>query len=184
MARTVRRVATGDLRSDELDAIQAMLVVAFGDDPEEAFGPDDWRHTVGGMHVLAEEDGVVVGHASVIERTIEVDGRPLRTGYVEGVATREERRGEGIGSTVMTEVAGIIREQFELGVLGTGRISFYERLGWRIWGGPSGFRDPETGELRATPDDDGYLMVLETPSTPELDATAPIVCGWRPGDVW
>jgi aminoglycoside 2'-N-acetyltransferase I len=184
MAPAVRRVVTAELDSADLAAIQAMLVAAVGDDPEEAFGPDDWQHTIGGTHVLAAEGGVVAGHASVIERSIEVGGRPLRTGYVEGVATREDRRGSGIGSTVMREVAAIIREDFELGMLGTGRIAFYERLGWRVWGGPSGFRDAETGEVRATPDDDGYLMVLTTPRTPELEPTAPIVCEWRPGDVW
>jgi len=184
MPLAVRRVATEDLTPTELDAIHAMLVTAFGDDPEVAFGPDDWQHTLGGVHILAEEDGAIVAHASVVDRTIEVGGRPLQAGYVEAVATREDRRGAGIGSKVMTEVATILRKRFELGMLGTGRISFYERLGWHVWRGPSGFHDPETGGVEWTPDDDGYLMVLTTPSTPELDATAAIVCEWRPGDVW
>ncbi|HEU4572875.1 MAG TPA: GNAT family N-acetyltransferase [Candidatus Limnocylindrales bacterium] len=184
MPVTVRRAASDDLTAAELDAIRAMLVTAFGDDPEEAFGPDDWQHTLGGVHVIADEDGAVVAHAAVVERTVEVGGRPLHTGYVEGVATRVDRRGQGIGSTVMTEVARIIDERFELGMLGTGRISFYERLGWHVWLGPSGFHDPRTGQIEPTADDDGYLMVLMTPSTPDLDPTAPIACEWRPGDVW
>ncbi len=37
---------------------------------------------------------------------------------------------------------------------------------------------------RRTPDDDPYIMVLRTPSSPPLDITAPISCDWRPGDVW
>jgi aminoglycoside 2'-N-acetyltransferase I len=38
--------------------------------------------------------------------------------------------------------------------------------------------------VRPTPDDDGFIMVLETPASPPLDVTAAIVCDWRPGDVW
>jgi aminoglycoside 2'-N-acetyltransferase I len=48
--------------------------------------------------------------------------------------------------------------------------------------GPSSVRTAD-GE-RATPDDDGYLMVLVLPETPPLDFDAPINCDWRPGDVW
>jgi aminoglycoside 2'-N-acetyltransferase I len=40
------------------------------------------------------------------------------------------------------------------------------------------------GEQR-TPDEDGYVMILRTASTPaDLDLEAPISCDWRPGDVW
>ena len=184
MALRLRRVATDALGADELAALHAMLVTAFGDDPEEALTEDDWAHALGGIHVVAQDDGAFLGHAAVVERTIEVGGRSLRTGYVEAVATREDRRGLGIGTAVMSEVGTIIRAGYELGVLGTGRMGFYERLGWRTWRGPGGFRDPGTGAVRMTPDDDGYLMVLTTPSTPELDPTAPIVCKWRPGEVW
>ena len=82
----------------------------------------------------------------------------------------------------MTDVTEYVREGFELGGLGTGRQSFYGRLGWRIWAGPSAVRTPD-GE-RPTPDDDGYIMVLETPTSPPLDLAAPISCEERPGDVW
>ncbi len=82
----------------------------------------------------------------------------------------------------MTDVAAWIRERYELGCLGTGRQTFYGRLGWRTWLGPSSVRTADG--LRPTPDDDGYLMVLATPTSPPLDLTAPISCEWRPGDVW
>jgi aminoglycoside 2'-N-acetyltransferase I len=75
-----------------------------------------------------------------------------------------------------------VRDGFELGALGTGAQHFYERLGWRTWQGPSAVRAPDG--VRPTPDDDGFIMVLETPASPPLDVTAAIVCDWRPGDVW
>ena len=74
------------------------------------------------------------------------------------------------------------RIDFELGALGTGVQGFYERLGWQMWAGPSSVRATE-GERR-TPDEDGYIMVLRTPSSAAIDLAAGISCDWRPGDVW
>jgi aminoglycoside 2'-N-acetyltransferase I len=181
----IRRAATGDLRPREVRAIRAILVAAFEGDEDGAFTEDDWQHALGGVHVIGATGGDIVAHASVVERPIEVAGRPLRAGYVEAVATAPECQGEGHGSAVMGEVNEVIRAGFELGVLGTGRFSFYERLGWERWRGPS-FVRTAAGEV-ATPGDDGALMVLRTPSTPvdpPLDLGAPISCDWRPGDVW
>ena len=113
---------------------------------------------------------------------LRVAERPLRTGYVEAVATAPAHQGAGHGTLVMPEVTAWIRERYELGCLGTGRQRFYERLGWRTWLGPSSVGTADGP--RPTPDDDGYLMVLATPSSPPLDYAAPISCEWRPGDVW
>jgi aminoglycoside 2'-N-acetyltransferase I len=178
----LRRLATADLTPAELAAIRAMLVDAFGPDDDEAFGDDDWEHGLGGVHFVLDVDGEIVAHASVVERELHVGGRPVRTGYVEAVATAPDRQNLGFGSMVMSEVSAYIRGAFELGALGTGRHHFYERLGWRTWIGPSSVRTPDGP--RPTPDEDGYVLVLATPTSPPLDLTAPISCDWRPGDVW
>lgn len=179
----IRRLATTQLEPDELTAIRALLDAAFesGDD-EERFTDDDWDHALGGVHVVADVDGTIVAHASVVERRIEVGGRPLRTGYVEAVATLPDWQRRGLATQVMRAIADEIAARYELGMLGTAEHGFYGRLGWRTWAGPSSVRMPN-GE-RLTPDEDGYLMVLETPTTPTLDPRAPISCEWRPGDVW
>jgi aminoglycoside 2'-N-acetyltransferase I len=127
-------------------------------------------------------DGDIVTHASVVERELHIDGRPLRTGYVEAVATMPDHQGSGFGSIAMQDVAAYIGERFELGALGTGRRAFYERLGWQTWLGPSSVRTSQG--TRRTPDEDGYILVLPTRSSPELDLSAVISCDWRRGDVW
>jgi aminoglycoside 2'-N-acetyltransferase I len=177
----VRRLPTGQLGATEITEIRALLAAAFGDDPEERFTEDDWQHALGGIHFMAVEGGRVVGHAAVVERDIRVAGRPIRTGYVEAVATAVDRQRSGIGTAIMAAVAEHLAG-FELGALGTGEHAFYERLGWVTWLGPSSVR-AEDGE-RPTPDEDGYIMVLRTPLTPQLDPRLPISCEWRPGDVW
>lgn len=178
----VRRLATIELTATEIAAIRSIMDDAFGPDEDERFTDDDWDHALGGVHFVLDVDGVIVTHAAVVERSLWIADRPLRTGYVEAVATAPARQGAGHGTQVMTDVTAWIRERFELGCLGTGRHSFYERLGWRTWLGPSAVRTAEGP--RPTPDDDGYLMVLATPSSPPLDLTVPISCEWRPGDVW
>ena len=178
----LRRLKTADLTSAEVEVIRTLLDEAFGTDVDERFTEDDWEHAVGGTHFVLDVDGEIVAHAGVVEREIRIGVKPLRTGYVEAVATATKRQGRGLGSTLMADVTAWIRERFELGTLGTGRHHFYERLAWQTWIGPSWVRAPE-GERR-TPDEDGYILVLRTPASPPFELTEPISCDWRPGDVW
>lgn len=178
----LRSLPTDALAHDEVHALRAMLDAAFWDDPDERFTDDDWHHAIGGTHVVLDVDGEIVAHASVVPRVLHVGGVPLRTGYVEAVATAPGRQGSGYGTAVMQEIGDHIRARFEIGALGTGRHAFYERLGWRTWQGPTSVR-ADDGE-RPTPDEDGLIMVLSTPSSPDLDLTDPISSDWRPGDAW
>ena len=164
--------------SQHLGEVRALLDEAFG----PSFSEDDWVHCLGGTHVVLLDRGTVVTHAAVVPRTLEVDGRPLRTGYVEGVATRPGREGGGSGSVVMAEVAGLLRAGSELGALSTGRHRFSERLGWERWLGPTFVRTP-SGVDRTEEDDDG-VMVLRFGVSATLDLGAPITCEDRPGDAW
>ncbi len=179
---SLRRVRTAELDAVETAAIRELMVRAFGTDPDEAFTADDWAHAIGGVHFVVDLAGEVVAHASVVERDLHVDGVALRTGYVEAVATSPANQGTGLGSLVMSAVNAHIEAGFQLGALGTGRQTFYERLGWLRWAGPSYVRTP--GGLERTPEDDAYLMVLRTASSPPFELASSISCDWRPGDVW
>lgn len=181
MPPRLRRLPTSALASRELRAIRALMDVAFGTG-EEAFGDDDWAHALGGRHFVLDVDGEILGHASLVERVLEIGGRPLRTGYVEAVATHPRVQGRGHGSAVMAAVTDDISSTFQLGALGTGRHAFYMRLGWETWRGPAFVRTPEGAQR--TPDDEGYILVLRTPASPPFDLDEPISCDWRPGDVW
>ncbi len=174
---------TTELTPADFNAVRELMDIAFADDEDGPFGDDDWQHALGGVHVVLDVDGVIVAHASVVERDIHIAGQPLRTGYVEAVATAPGRQGQGLGTQVMEAICAVIRADFELGMLGTGRHHFYERLGWHTWQGPAFLRTP--GGDQRTPDEEGYLLVLRTPATPTgLDLAAPISCEWRAGDVW
>lgn len=176
----LQTVQSIDLSRDELELLREFLDEAF----EGLFEDDDWSHTVGGVHVLVREGSLIVAHAAVVGRTLWADGRALATGYVEGVATLADRRGEGYATQVMQEAGRQIRQRYELGALsdGTGIPGFYERLGWEQWQGPTFVASPD-GRVRTADDDDG-VMVLRTPSTGDLALSSPLTCDWRSGDVW
>lgn len=178
----LRRLRTEELTATEVVGIRSLLEAAFRTDEEGRFTEDDWQHAIGGAHFVLDLGGQIAAHASVVERELQVDGRPLRAGYVEAVATAPALQGKGLGTRVMREVGSYVQDRYELGALGTGSHRFYERLGWATWKGPSSVRTP-SGE-RPTPEEDGYIMVLSTPLSPDLELDAPISCDWRAGDVW
>lgn len=178
----LRTLRSDELTGVELAGLRELMRVAFAEDEHGGFSDDDWQHALGGVHFAVDVDGRIVSHAAVVERELHVAGVPLRTGYVEAVATLPEQQRRGYGAQVMRAVNRHISQNFELGALGTGSQPFYERLGWQIWRGPSYVRT-DAGDRR-TAEEDGYILVLLTPASPPVALDAPISCDWRPGDVW
>lgn len=174
----LRVASTLDLDATLLAAARRLMDDAFRGD----FGDEDWDHALGGQHVVLLDDGELVTHASVVERTVWIGERPFRTGYVEAVATAPAHQGRGCGTLAMRRIGELIVQHFELGALATGEHGFYERLGWEHWRGPSSVR---TGErlVRTEEDDDG-IMVLRTGPSAGIDLASPISCEARPGDDW
>jgi aminoglycoside 2'-N-acetyltransferase I len=175
----IRVDRTEDLAPELATAIRAMLLEAFDHD----FGDEDWEHALGGWHATAVDgDGVVVAHAALVERTLEVGGRAVRAGYVEAVATAPSRRRSGHGSAVMRRLAEVLLAEFEMGALSTGEHAFYEQLGWERWQGPAFVRRGD--RVTRTEDEDDGIMVLRHGSSAQLELTAAITCEERPGDDW
>ncbi len=177
MVPTVLR--TDQFDGKRLDSLRRMLSVAYEGD----LSPDDWAHACGGLHVLITDGDSIASHAAVVPRTLWVGGEPLRTGYVEAVATAAAWRGRGYGTAVMKAVASCIHRDYELGALCTGKRGFYARTGWESWRGATYVRTC-TGDDRRTPEEDDTVMVLRTPRSPNIALDAAIVCDWRDGDVW
>jgi aminoglycoside 2'-N-acetyltransferase I len=174
----VRTTATTALGDDALAELRRFLDDAY----DGEFGDPDWEHALGGVHALGTEAGALVAHASVVERRLLHEGRPLRTGYIEAVAVRADRRRRGHGRTVMKAIGDVLADTYELGALsaGGGAARLYRSLGWRPWEGRTWVDGP--GGLERTPEDDDGVHVL--PLAAELDLTGDLVCDWREGDVW
>src|SRR5918996_932370 len=171
MVAVVRGVRSGQLRPREVAVLRQLFDAAWADE-QEIFTDQDWGHAVGGIHFLLEEDGEIRAHASVVERELHAGENHLAAGYVEAVATWPAHQRRGYGPPVMGEVDAHIDRAFSLGALDTGRPGFYQRLGWVVWEGPTYVRT-ETGLIR-TDQDDGAVLVRRTPTSPDLDLSAPI----------
>jgi aminoglycoside 2'-N-acetyltransferase I len=174
----VHTAHTADLSPETLETVRALLHDVFEGD----FTEHDWEHALGGVHALAWEDGQLVGHGSVIQRRLLHDGRALRTGYVEGVGVRADRRRHGYGAALMEKLERLIRGAYQLGALGATdqAAAFYASRGWQCWEGRTSALTPRGVER--TTDADGGIYVL--PVAAELDLTERLTCDWRDGDPW
>ena len=177
----IRTLSSRDLRPREIAAIRDLLDAAFGAGAD-GFDDEDWSHALGGRHFLADDEGLLVAHAAVVERELQTGEHRLATGYVEAVATLPSRQGQGHASGLMSAVEEHVDGAFELGALASAGTALYARHGWMPWLGQTNVRTD--GGLVRTPDDDDAIFVRLTPSSPELDRAAPISCDFRPGDPW
>jgi aminoglycoside 2'-N-acetyltransferase I len=178
MTTEVRTAHTADLDAATLEAARALLQDVFEGDLTD----HDWEHSLGGVHALVWDGTELIGHASVIQRRLMHRGRALRTGYLEGVGVRADRRGRGHGAAMMDALERVVRGAYELGALGAAdeAATFYAARGWALWQGPSSTLTP-TGIVR-TEEEDGCIYVL--PVAIPLDLSGELTCDWRDGDVW
>ena len=175
---TARLVHTADLESEARQRAYEMVNDAFAGE----FTDTDWDHALGGMHALVWHRGAIIAHGAVVQRRLVYRGTPLRCGYVEAVAVRQDWRGQGLAIAILDACEQVIRGGYQLGALSSsdrGR-RLYTLRGWLPWRGPTSVLAP-TGTAR-TPDDDGSVFVL--PVGIDLDASAALACDWRDGDVW
>ncbi len=110
------------------------------------------------------------------------DGRALRTGYVEGVAVRSDRRRRGHGAALMDALERVIRGAYEIGALATSEqaADFYAARGWQLWRGTASVIAP--GGIERTEEEEGGIYVLPVSATLRPDGD--LACDWRGGDVW
>jgi aminoglycoside 2'-N-acetyltransferase I len=118
----------------------------------------------------------------VVQRRLLYRGAALRCGYVEGVAVREDWRGQGLGHAVMDAVEQVIHGSYQLGALSASGLGakLYQSRRWLRWRGPTSVLAP-SGLIR-TPEEDGKIFAL--PVGVDLDPGADLVCDFRDGDLW
>lgn len=173
----LRIAHTADLDAAALSAARALLGDVF-----DHLSDHDWDHTLGGMHALVWEDGALIGHAAVVQgRTVHGD-RALRTGYVEGVGVRADRRGQGHAAAMMSALERVIRGAYEPGALSASSAGagLYQARGWSRWQGPLSALTP--AGITQTRDERGAVYVL--PVAVPLDLSGELICDWREGDLW
>jgi aminoglycoside 2'-N-acetyltransferase I len=173
----IRVVPAGALSRSARDEILALCRRAYGEDLRAAL--DSFEAPV---HVLAIIDNAIVSHALWITRWLVPGERaPLRTAYVEAVATDPAFQRRGYASAVLQALIGEV-EGFELAALcpSDEGQELYRRLGWEEWTGPLLIRKDEASV--ATPDE--AIMIHRLPNSPPIHLNESMSAEWRPGEVW
>jgi aminoglycoside 2'-N-acetyltransferase I len=131
-------------------------------------------------HVIGWWGTAIVSHAMWVTRWLQPGNQPpLRTAYVEMVATEPQFQGRGFASAVMRRLASAI-DDFEMGGLCPAEPMLYTKLGWVFWQGPL-FIQTNAG-LISTPE--ARIMILPLPKTPPLDRSLALSAEWREGELW
>jgi len=163
------------LTSEQLAEIQALCNRAYDADLESLF-----RTFTGATHVIGWWGSSMVSHAMWVTRWLQAGTQaPLRTAYVEMVATEPQFQGRGFATAVMRHLASAIHD-FELGGLSPAQPMLYAKLGWVFWQGPLFIRTQD--DLISTPD--ASAMVLRLANTPPLELTWTLSAEWRKGELW
>jgi aminoglycoside 2'-N-acetyltransferase I len=171
----IERFATSDLPAATRAALLALCNAAY----QEAIEP--YLEALGtGEHLLGMRAGVLVSHLMWVTRWLQPAGmQPLRTAYVELVATAPDAQGHGYATQLLEAFPPLVRDH-ALAALSPATDGLYARLGWRYWRGPLAVR--HEGRLVPTPEE--RVMILQLPGTPELDDTQTLSVEWRPGEAW
>ena len=163
------------LAPEQLEVIHALCNRAYDADLRPLF--ETFTDTT---HVLGYWGSAIVSHAMWVTRWLQPGNQPpLRTAYIEMVATEPQFQGRGFATAVMRRLASAI-DDFELGGLSPAEPILYEKLGWVFWKGPHFIRTNDG--LLSTPED--QIMILNLPKTPPLDLTLPLSAEWREGEWW
>ena len=132
-------------------------------------------------HILLYLGEELVSHALWVTRLMQAgDSCIMKTAYVEAVATLPIHQGKGYATAVMTRLEEEVQD-YDIAALSPSDISFYERLGWRLWDGPLSFC--KEGNITPTKPE-SRVMIYFLPRTPDLDLGQPLSVEWRPGDIW
>ena len=140
----------------------------------------------GSVHVLAREgDGTLVSHAEFVPRWLQASGHePMRTAYVEAVATAPGHQRKGLATAVLQRLGEVIATDpsWQLAALSPSDAVFYERRGWELWRGPLAIR--RDGHVEPSPDDEQVMIQRLTRTSATLDTTTLLTAEWREGELW
>src|SRR3954453_24170404 len=96
----LRRLERTPFSEDDLRVVKSWLEVAYAD-PVGSWRDHMWTELGPGPHFLIEEDGDLVAHACLVFGQVRPGGHELETAFVENVATRADRRHEGLATAAM-----------------------------------------------------------------------------------
>jgi len=115
------------------------------------------------VSLVAERDGVIVGHVLFSRMDVDADGQPLAAAGLAPVAVRPGLQGQGIGDALIRAGLDVLREQGIAISFVLGHETYYPRFGY----------SPELASRFASPFAGPHFMAMM------LDSGAPWPLGGR-----
>lgn len=130
-------------RPDEVEAVDAMVIAAFGEDKlrgllRDLRCSDAW---IDGLSFVAELDGEIVGHVLFTRSLLDAPSRLVDVLVLSPLAVRADLQGRGIGSALVRHALAEVQKRPEPAVFLEGSPRYYPRFGF-VPGGDLGFRKP------------------------------------------
>lgn len=185
----IKVIPAQQLTPIDLQSIQALCTRAFEEDVW-----CDYDYLKSAFHVIGRVNNKIVSHGLWTDRLLIVDGQaPLKTAYLEYVATEPALQGQGLASQLLRffieyiQNDSLLRTQlhidkpYQIAALAPEDSDFYQRLGWQLWVGDLAIR-LEDGQTIATLDDD--VMVYRLACTPIFSVTGALSAESREGEWW
>ncbi|WP_332819356.1 GNAT family N-acetyltransferase [Sphingopyxis sp.] len=158
------RVAT----AADADAVDIIIRAAFAGTDFGHQGEAELVRMIDGdgdtlVSLVAERDGVIVGHVLFSRMDVDADGQPLAAAGLAPVAVRPGLQGQGIGDALIRAGLDVLREQGIAISFVLGHEAYYPRFGY----------SPELAARFASPFAGPHFMAMM------LDSGAPWPLGGR-----
>lgn len=164
-----------ELKETEKEALFLFLDQVF----KGNFSRTDLSHALGGIHLFIKDKETLIGHVSIVQRSMVVGEKAHYVGYVEAMAVSKNYQRQGIGQKLMSQVNEIIEKAYDFGALCSSEdgFSLYQKMDWKNWHGEL----KEFG-LSGIKDSDEKILVFNLKDTININDN--FICDYREGDCW
>ncbi len=164
-----------ELRQTEKEELFIFLDQVF----EGNFSREDLSHALGGIHLFIKKQETLIGHVSIVQRSMVVGKKAYYVGYVEAMAVSENFQRRGIGQKLMSQVNEIIENGYDFGALCSSKEGFvlYKKMDWKPWQGKL-----KEFNLSGIKDSDEKILVFNLKD--KMNVNDDFVCDYREGDCW
>ena len=172
----INKKHTSDLSDEELMAIFKLLKEVNGDE----FSVEELSHALGGSHFLAFKEDQLIAHAAVVQRSILLDNKPHKVGYVEAIGVIPEFQHKGVGKSMMQEINQMIDKCYHFDALSPSSESkkLFEEAGWQEMQAPY----YEYTLVGIIPSSEKCVMTYS--GRIELEAKNKLTCDFRERNAW
>jgi len=83
------------------------------------------------VRVVRADGGGLAASVTIFDRTVLIEGRPVRMGGIGNVATHPEHRGKGLAGLLLDDCVELMKKKgFGVSLLFAGPVPLYEKHGW------------------------------------------------------